>query len=138
MRMILILSFWLAPYVVAMAGELVAARTLRVGTVLTAADVRVTQDTVGAVVPEGVIGKEIRRAVYAGRTISLSDLGPPTLIRRNDVVTMIYRSGSLGLRTQGRSLGRGGLGEMVEILNLDTRLKVRGTVVGPERVEVTR
>lgn len=135
MRAVIILGAWLMSCACATAGDLVAARTLRVGTVLTAADIRLATDQA---MPDGVIGREIRRAVYAGRSISLSDLGPPTLIRRNDVVTMIYQVGRLGLRTQGRSMGSGGMGEVIEILNLDTRLKVRGTIVGPERVEVSR
>ena len=138
MQLFLVLGLWLLSCASVMASEIVAARTLRVGTVLTEADIRLAGDGPDANLPQGVIGKEIRRAVYAGRSISLSDLGPPTLIRRNDVITMIYRSGRLGLRTQGRSMGSGGLGEVIEILNLDTRLKVRGTIIGPEQVEVTR
>lgn len=124
----------------AYAEQVFASRTLRVGTVLAAADLRVAkgEDETADALRQEMVGKEVRRAIYVGRVISERDLGPPTLIRRNDVVTMVYRSGSLGLRTQGRSLGSGGMGETVEILNLDTRLKVRATITGPNRVEVFR
>lgn len=124
----------------ALAEQVFASRTLRVGTVLAAGDLRMpTGEETGAVaLRESMVGKEVRRAIYVGRVVSERDLGPPTLIRRNDVVTMVYRSGSLGLRTQGRSLGSGGMGETIEMLNLDTRMKVRATVTGPNQVEVFR
>lgn len=122
----------------ALAEQILANRTLRVGTVLSASDLRLPKGTQPDDVYQAMIGKEVRRAIYVGRAISEHDLGPPTLIRRNQVVTMVYRTGRLGLRTQGRALGSGGMGELVEILNLDTRFKVRATITGPNQVEVFR
>lgn len=122
----------------AFASDPVATRTLSVGTILSEADIRRAQDAHSVGVPTELVGKEVRRTIYAGRPISLSDLGPPTVVRRNEVVTMVFRSGQMGLRTQGRSLGSAGVGEVVEIMNLDSKLKVRGVVVGAARVEVTR
>ena len=126
----------LAVYAPVLAGEIVASRTLRIGTILVADDLRTSGDA--SDVMETMIGLEVRRAIYAGREIAPRDLGPPTLIRRNDIVTMTYRAGNLGLRTQGRSLGAGGIGEMVEVINLDSRLKVRARVIGSLQVEVSR
>ncbi len=122
---------------VAAAADLVANRTLRAGTVIAPGDIAVHgQGLKGE--ENAYVGLEVRRAVYAGHRILETDLGPPTLVRRNDVVTMIYRAGTLGLRTEGRALGSGGTGERVEVMNLDSRLTVRATVVGPRRVEVRR
>ena len=120
------------------ASDVIASRTLRVGTILTSADIEHPQGRDQAVAASQILGKELRRAIYAGRLVTERDVGPPTLVRRNDVVTMVFRSGSLGLRTQGRSLGAGGIGEVVEILNLDTRVKVHATVTGENKVEVVR
>lgn len=120
------------------ADEVVASRTLRVGDVLTMADLRVLGDTAGSERLEAFVGKEVRRAIYAGRLVSTADLGPRTMVQRNDIVTMLYESGNLGLRTQGRALGSGGMGEMVEIMNLDTRLTVRARITGTLTVEVAR
>ena len=124
----------------ALAEQVFASRTLRVGTVLATGDLRVPKgyEDIADELLRPMVGMEVRRAIYVGRVVSERDLGPPTLIRRNDVVTMVYRAGSLGLRTQGRSLGSGGLGETIEMLNLDTRMKVRATVTGPSQVEVFR
>lgn len=137
LRALLICGFFLigSP---ALSGDLFASRTLRVGTILESGDLRVPEDSDSLGNMEAMLGLEVRRAIYAGRRIAPRDLGPPTLIRRNDVVTVTYQSGSLGLRTQGRALGAGGLGEVVEVINLDTRLKVRARVIGSLAVEVSR
>lgn len=133
----MILAVMLASPAVAV-GDIVASRTLRVGTILEAADLRGTGVGDQSASIAELVGQEVRRAIYAGRSVATRDLGPPTLIRRNEIVTMTYRTGGLGLRTQGRSLASGGLGEMVEVMNLDSRLMVRGRVVGPLQVEVSR
>ena len=119
------------------AADLVANRTLRAGTILAPGDLVIRGDGDAAQL-ETLVGQEVRRAVYAGHVILPGDLGPPTLVRRNDVVTMIFRSGALGLRTEGRALGNGGLGERVEIMNLDSRMVVRAMVTGARQVEVRR
>jgi len=120
----------------AAAQELRATRTLRPGTILTAADIEPGQG--GAAARDSVIGLEVRRAIYAGRPVSEADLGPPTLVERNAVVTMIFRSEGLGIRTEGRALDRGGAGERIRVMNLESRLTVSATVIGPDRVEVAR
>lgn len=107
-----------------------ANRTLRVGQVLSDGDLRGSA--------KSLIGLEVRRAIYAGHPVDRSDLGPPTLVRRNEVVTMSYRSGGIALRAQGRALGSGGAGEMVDVMNLVSRRTVRAVVVGSRAVEVRR
>ena len=121
------------------AQDVVAARTLRAGTVLTEADLRLRD---GAPRDEkdlaALVGLETRRAIYAGRPVVAADLGPPTLVRRNAVVVMTYNDGALGIRTEGRALEAGGAGEAVSVLNLTSRQSVRAVVTGPNRVEVRR
>ena len=119
-------------------ADAIAARTLAVGTILVETDIRSLHPAGRSQDYDDLLGKEVRRTIYAGRPISVADLGPPTIVTRNDVVTMLFRSGRMGLRTQGRSLGSAGLGESVEIMNLDSKLKVRAVVVGAAMVEVSR
>ena len=121
----------------AFAADVVAERTLRVGTVLESTDLRAADPEAEDAVAD-MVGLEVRRAIYAGHPVEQADLGPPTLVHRNDVVMMTYRSGALGLRAEGRALGAGGAGEPIEVMNLDSRTTVRGIVVGPRQVEVRR
>lgn len=121
------------------AQEVVAARTLRAGTILAEHDLRAGGSGAGAAgrIAE-FIGLETRRAIYKGRPVVEADLGPPTLVHRNDVVVMTFTDGGLGIRTEGRALDSGGAGEVVRVLNLNSRQPVRAVVAGTGRVEVRR
>jgi flagella basal body P-ring formation protein FlgA len=117
-----------------------AARTLRAGTVLREADLTLP-DGNGADARERIavlVGLETRRAIYTGRPVVAADLGPPTLVRRNAVVEMIYSDRGLGIRTEGRALESGGAGEVVRVINLTSRQSILATVTGPNQVAVHR
>lgn len=122
------------------AESVIATRAIRAGTILTADDVAAIPDSVPGTAqrPEEVIGQEARRNLYAGRAILNADLGPPTLVKRNSRVAMIYRIPGLALRTEGRALESGGAGETVQVMNLSSRTKVFATVLSADTVEVSR
>lgn len=124
----------------ASAQEVLAARTLRVGTVLQQTDLKAADGdhaaASAAIAP--LIGLETRRAIYTGRPVAEADLGPPTLVRRNAVVVMLYSDRGLGIRTEGRALDSGGAGEVVRVINLASRQSVLATVTRRNQVEVRR
>ena len=122
----------------ALAQELVASRTLRAGTILQTGDFRPPEEDATAQLAERLIGLEVRRSIYAGHRIAAGDLGPPTLVRRNDLVTMSYRAGGLSIRADGRALSSGGVGERIRVMNLESRLTVGAVIAGPRLVEVIR
>lgn len=117
----------------AMADTLLAARTIRAAEVIGAQDLTVVaDDTPGALQdPAAVIGQEARVALYAGRPIRRGDIGPPAVVERNEIVTLIFRQGGLAISTEGRALGRGGVGEAIRAMNLASRSTVSG-VIGPQ------
>lgn len=118
-----------------LAGTVQSTRTLRAGTILEAGDMVASAGEAEEQL-ESFVGLEVRKTIYPGRAINATNLGPPTLIQRNDVVMMSYQQGALNLRTEGRALGAGGLGERIEVMNLDTRLTVRARVTGRLQVRV--
>lgn len=81
-------------------------------------------------------GLEARVSLYPGRPVLAAEIGPPTLVRRNDIVMMAFSLNGLQLQTEGRALGDGGLGERVRIMNLDSRRTVWGVIAGDKFVEV--
>ena len=87
--------------------------------------------------PEEAIGLEARVTVYAGRAIRASDLGPPALVERNQIVTLRFRSLGLSIATEGRALARAGLGERIQVMNLTSKTVVTGLVLADRSVEVT-
>lgn len=117
----------------AIADSLVATRTIRAASVLAAEDMTlVAADLPGALEdPALAVGLEARVAIYAGRPVRAEDLGPPTLVGRNQLVALIYVSASLAISTEGRALARGAEGDVIKVLNLASRTTVSGQV-GPD------
>jgi len=122
----------------AVADTLLAARTMRARTVLTAQDVTVHEaDVPGALRdPAQVIGQEARVALYAGRPIRPGDVGPPAVVERNQIVALHYRGAGISIVTEGRSMSRAGAGELVRVMNLSSRSTVSGRVLADGRVLV--
>lgn len=130
-RILLALLLAAAP---AGAGEITALRTLPAGTVVSLSDLGVAEGADAA----PFVGLEVVRAIYVGRPVRMQDLGPPTLVRRNAIVQMIYDRGVLSIRTEGRALDAGGQGERIRVMNLSSREPVSATVRGVGLVEVAR
>jgi flagella basal body P-ring formation protein FlgA len=125
----------------ALGDSLVAARVIKAQTPLVAEDVMlVAADIPGALTdPAQAIGQEARVAIYPGRPVLGDSLGPAAMVDRNQIVPLIYQTGGLAIRTEGRALSHGAEGEIIEVMNLASRTKVTGRVgadggvtVGPE------
>ncbi len=130
MRMIMVLLIAAQP---ALADSVVATRTIRAQAVIGPDDLTlVAADLPGALTDPGLaIGLETRIAIYAGKPVRSSDLSPPALVQRNQVVSLIYLSGGLAISTEGRALARGSEGEVIRIMNLGSRTTVNGRI-GPD------
>jgi flagellar basal body P-ring formation protein FlgA len=115
------------------AESVVATRTIRAKTLIAVEDVTlVSADLPGALDdPLAAVGLEARVAIYAGKPVRQGDLGPPTLVERNQLVTLVYLSGGLAISTEGRALARGAEGDEVRVMNLGSRNTVSGRV-GPD------
>ena len=111
----------------AYADTLVAARTLRAQTMIGPEDLAtVAGDVPGALsVPEDAIGMEAKVSLYAGRPIRAGDIGPAALVNRNQTVTILFQQGPLAISTEGRSLGRGAVGDVIKVMNLASRIASR-------------
>ena len=134
---LLVLALCLAG-ISASAQTLVATRTVRANTVLAPADLTiVSKQTSGALSTlEEAIGRETRVVLYAGRPIKPAQLGAPALVNRNDVVTLVFRTGGLAIVTEGRALGRGGLDDSIQVMNLASRSIVEGQITAAATVSV--
>ncbi|MEM6899766.1 MAG: flagellar basal body P-ring formation chaperone FlgA [Pseudomonadota bacterium] len=125
---------------ISLADTVVAAHTIRAQSILTADDLALKDMDVsnGVTDVSQLIGKENRVALYAGRPIRMTDVGPPAVIARNQIIQIVYRSEGLMITTEGRSLGRAGLGEYVRVMNMASRKTVFGVVLSDGRVFVSR
>lgn len=115
------------------AESLVTTRTIRAGSLVAAEDLAlVGTELPGALSdPDQAIGLEARVAIYVGKPVRPGDIGPPTLVERNQLVTLVFLSGGLAISTEGRALARGAQGDVVRVMNLGSRNTVTGRV-GPD------
>lgn len=138
MKVLIILGMFLAT--TAFAETVVATRTLRSHTIIGPKDV-VAKDVVvdGAFErAENVIGQEARVTLYAGRPIRFGDVGPAAIIERNQIVMLVYKRGGLRIAADARALGRGGVGDLIRVMNLTSRTTVSGIVGADGAVTVSR
>lgn len=114
----------------ASAQVLEAARTIRAQHVLTEDDVRIGNGDVSGALqdPSEAVGLEARTTIYAGRPIRPEDLARAAVVERNQLVPLGFRIGGLTITAQGRALARGGEGDVIRALNLDSRTVVTGRI----------
>lgn len=121
------------------AQTVVAAHGIRARSIITSEDLAVLEkNTVGGIAEMAdVIGQEARVNLYTGRVIRASEIGTPAILERNQLVIMVYNIGLLSISAEGRVLGRAGVGELVRVMNLDSRLTVTGRVRSDGTIEVS-
>lgn len=108
-------------------SSLVATSVIRAGDPVTASNSKLTTDgsTAGS---EEIFGREVRRTVYVGQSITLANTRTPLLVKRNQVVSIKYIRGTLEITTSGRAMGEASLQETVTVLNQDSKQLVHGIV----------
>lgn len=136
---VLALSLGMALSGPALADTIVATRTIRPQEILGPSDL-LLQEGAGQsdVTLDDLIGQEARVALYPGRPVRAGDVGPLTVVERNQVVPLIYLRGGLEIMTEGRSLDRAGIGDHVRVMNLASRATVSGRVTASGQILVSQ
>src|SRR3984957_3783099 len=83
------------------------------------------------------VGMQMRKAGLAGAALPTADLAKPDLVQRDQTVTLIFQSGGLYLTIRGKALEGGTEGDVVSVLNLQSKRTVTGTVVGRGQVSIS-
>ena len=125
-----------------MRDVIVPARTIDKDTIIGRDDVvvqkipRAQADARYATQMDDVLGLAPRRALRAGQPISTGDIAEPQLVKRGEAVTLIYQVPGLTLSARGQAMESGTDGDMVNVLNSQSRRIVRGTVIGRGKVQI--
>ncbi|NPU69357.1 flagellar basal body P-ring formation protein FlgA [Bradyrhizobium sp. 83012] len=85
---------------------------------------------------ELAVGMQMRRPVRAGQPLKATDLAKPDLVQRDQAVTLIYQTAGIYLTTRGKALESGTEGDVVSVLNLQSKRTVTGRVSGRGQVSV--
>jgi flagellar basal body P-ring formation protein FlgA len=82
------------------------------------------------------VGMQARKQMRTGQALRSADLAKPDLVTRDQNVTLIYESSGLYLTIRGKALEGGTEGDVVNVLNLQSKRTVSGVVVGRGQVSV--
>ena len=85
---------------------------------------------------EGAVGMQMRRPMRAGQALRVADLAKPDLVQRDQNVTLIYQTAGLYLTTRGKALDRGTEGDVVSVLNPQSKRTITGIVTGRGQVTI--
>ncbi|MEO9651240.1 MAG: flagellar basal body P-ring formation chaperone FlgA [Roseobacter sp.] len=138
MRGLLLFIFCILPCF-SWAETVVPTRTIRASAIISEGDVTlhsIKNNNAFSRVTD-VIGQEARTTLYAGKPILFDDIGPPAVVARNQIVALRYQASGLVIMTEGRSLQRGGVGDRIRIMNLDSRATLFGQVQADGSVKVS-
>ena len=83
------------------------------------------------------VGMQVRKQLRAGQVLKAADLAKPDLVQRDQSVTLIYESVGLYLTIRGKALEGGTEGDVVSVLNLQSKRTVSGVVVGRGQVSIS-
>ncbi|MBV6656478.1 MAG: flagellar basal body P-ring formation protein FlgA [Devosiaceae bacterium] len=86
--------------------------------------------------PAEIVGLASVRTMRPALPINPGDLKEPSLVERQDLVTLVYRQGALALSVRARALDDGAEGQAVDVTNLQSNRVVRGIVTGRGVVQV--
>ena len=83
------------------------------------------------------VGMQARRQLRAGQALRVADLAKPDLVQRDQNVTLIYETPGLYLTVRGKALEGGTEGDVVNVMNLQSKRTVSGVVTGRGQVSIT-
>lgn len=86
---------------------------------------------------ERTVGMQSRRALRAGQAVRNADLAKPDLVVRDQAVTLVYRVPGIQLTIRGKAQDSGTEGDVVNVMNMQSKRSVAGVVTGRGEVTVS-
>lgn len=123
-------------------NALVAARALGRGDRIGSGMIRVEPVVVNALRRQAIgsrkelIGLEMKRPVRSGTVFTPDLVISPDAVSRGDHVVIIARSGTFQVKSRGKALADGRIGDQVLIENLSSQRRIRAMITGPGEVEI--
>jgi len=120
------------------AETVIVLRAVAVGELIKASDVMVERRPKTDVIAlEDVLGFAAKRALKPGQVVRAGDVAKQELVGRNETVTIYYEAPGMVLTISGKALDAGAMGDVVNVLNTQSKRTIQARVSGPGRVNVT-
>jgi flagellar basal body P-ring formation protein FlgA len=85
---------------------------------------------------EQVIGLAARRPLRAGAVVSARDVAAAQVVKQGEMITITYQNGGISLAMQAKAMGGAGVGETVNVQNIQSKKVLQAVVVGPGQAVV--
>jgi flagella basal body P-ring formation protein FlgA len=82
------------------------------------------------------VGMAARAGLEPGRPLRAGELMKPLVVMRNEQVTLVYRIPGIMLTVRGKATEGGAVGDVITVLNEQSKRMIQGEVVGPGHVVV--
>jgi flagella basal body P-ring formation protein FlgA len=83
------------------------------------------------------VGLAARSSMQPGRPLRIADLMKPEVIQRNETVVLVYKVPGIMLTVRGKATEGGAEGDVISVLNEQSKRTVQGVVTGPGRVVIS-
>jgi flagella basal body P-ring formation protein FlgA len=85
---------------------------------------------------EDMIGQMAKRTLMANIPVNQKDIMPPTLVKRNELITVVYRNGMVNLTTRARATENASKGQVITLINLTSKKPFQAVVSGLQQAEI--
>jgi len=82
------------------------------------------------------VGFAPRAGLQPGRPIRPAELMKPDLVQRNETVTLVYEVPGVVLTLRGKAADSGAEGDVINVLNEQSKRTLQGVIIGPGRVAI--
>lgn len=83
-----------------------------------------------------LLGMEARRNLAAGDILQRNSFKVFDIIKKNQLIDIVFKREGLLVTAQGRALEKGHIGKSIIVENIDSRTKLQATIVNENTVEV--
>jgi len=84
-----------------------------------------------------VVGMAARNNLRTGQPLRAAELMKPELVQRNETVTLVFEVPGIMLTVRGKAIEGGAEGDVISVLNEQSKRTVQGVIVGPGRVVIS-
>ncbi|WP_119301938.1 flagellar basal body P-ring formation chaperone FlgA [Dongia deserti] len=85
---------------------------------------------------EQLIGRMAKRPLKAGQILRQSDVAVSPVIRKNDLIRLVVKTGQMTLSVQGKAMQDAALGQSIRVINVNSNRQLSGTVIDAGTVAI--
>ncbi len=122
------------------AQALTYARNIAAGDIIVAEDLVWSDDAIapadGLRNPDAALGKAARHALRAGAPAAAQDLASAKVVRRDDIVAVVFEADGISLTLQAKAMGDCSVGDTLDVMNPQSKKIIETVCAGPGQAVV--